>query len=165
MKCNHTNKMLKNRYFDRPRSLYSRQVSKSYPGANKSRGTLILSVMQYYYSAFIQRRRMEDTVVAKCSSTFCLPFEGQQSCLSLKEAVIVLLMVMEEVWRIQLAPQDSLSKSHIISVRDYPTVEMAPIILNGYKKVKSEVNPLFYLTNYYLVNSQSVLHRSHVTFE
>lgn len=62
-------------------------------------------------------------------------------------------------------PQDSLSKSHIISVRDSPTVEMAPIILNGYKIVLSEVNPLFYLTNDYLVNSQSVLHISHVTFE
>lgn len=64
-----------------------------------------------------------------------------------KEAVIVLLMVMEEVWRILPAPQNSLSKSHIISVRDSPTVEMAPIILNGYKIVLSEVDPLFHLLN------------------
>lgn len=35
-----------------------------------------------------------------------------------KEAVIVLLMVMEEVWRILPAPQNSLSKSHIISVSE-----------------------------------------------
>lgn len=79
-------------------------------------------------------------VDAKCSCTFCLPFEA----VPLKKAITVLLMVMEEVWRILPPPQDSLSKRHIISVRDSPTVEMAPIILNSYEIVLSEVNPLFY---------------------
>lgn len=91
-------------------------------------------------TAFIQRGRMVDTVDAKCSCTFCLPFEA----VPLKKAITVLLMVMEEVWRILPPPQDSLSKRHIISVRDSPTVEMAPIILNSYEIVLSEVNPLFY---------------------
>lgn len=48
-----------------------------------------------------------------------------------KEAVITLLIVKKEVWRILPAPQDSLSKINNTSVRDSPTVETAPIILSS----------------------------------